>query len=137
VILTGAIRNAQLEAIATAVNSGAGPGKLQVWSGTKPTDPASTPSGTKLAEVTLNDPAFDAAASNAMALDVSPAVSDPSADATGTATFARLVDSNGNGHVLLSVGTSGAEVNFVSLSFVLGQVIGITSLNLTQPTGTI
>jgi hypothetical protein len=136
-ILTGALRTATLELINTAANSGAGAAKLQVWSGTKPSDPASAPSGTKLAEITLNDPAFDTAASNAMNLDVTPAVSDPSADATGTATFARLVDSNGNGHALFSVGTSGAEINFVSLSFVAGQVIGITSFGLTQPTGTI
>lgn len=136
-IVDGTIRNAQLEAIATAVNSGTGSAKLQVWSGTKPSDPATSPAGTKLAEITLNDPVFAAASGNSMALDVDPPVADASADATGTAEFARMVDADGIGRVLLSVGTSGADLNFASLSFVAGTAIGITSLTLTQPTGTI
>lgn len=136
-IVNGNIRNAQLEAIATEVNAGSGSAVLQIWSGTKPSDPATSPAGTKLAEITLNDPVFDAAASNSMALDVTPAVADSSADATGTAAFGRIVNANGVGVLLLSVGTSGADLNFASLSFTAGTNIGITSLTLTQPTGTI
>lgn len=132
-ILDGTIRNAQLSAIATTVGNGA---KLQVWSGTKTSDPATSPSGTKLAEITLSSGPFDAPSANSMALAGVP-LSDSSADATGTATFARIIDSGAVGRVLLSVGTSGADINFASLSFVSGTAINITGLTLTQPTGTI
>lgn len=132
-IVDGTIRNAQLAAIATTVGNGA---KLQVWSGTKTSDPATAPSGTKLAEISLSSPPFTTPASNSMSLASYP-VTDASADATGTATFARIIDSGGTGRVLMSVGTSGAEINFASLSFVAGTAINITGGSYTQPTGTI
>lgn len=132
-IVDGAIRNAQLSAIATLVGNGA---KLQFWSGTKTSDPATAPGGTKLAEINLSSGPFGTPASNSMSLAGVP-LSDASADATGTCTFARIIDSGNVGRVLLSVGTSGAEINFASTSFVASTAINVTSLALTQPTGTI
>lgn len=132
-IVNTSILNAQLSAIATAAGNGA---KLQFWSGTKPSDPATAPSGTKLAEITLGSPPFASPSGGSMALTSYP-VSDASADASGTCTFARIETSGGTGVVLLKVGTSGADINFASLSFTSGQAINITSGAITQPTGTI
>lgn len=132
-ILDGTIRNAQLSAIATTVGNGA---KLQGWSGTKTSDPATAPSGTKLFEITLASPPFASPSGNSMALSGTP-LTDSSADATGTLTFCRIIDSGGVGRVLLSVGTSGAEINFASLSIVSGTAVNWTSETFTQPTGTI
>lgn len=132
-IVDGTIRNAQLSAIATTVGNGA---KLQIWSGTKPTDPASAPAGTKLAEITMASPPFSSPASNSMTVQGT-TLTDASADASGTAAFGRIIDSGGVGRVLLSVGTSGAEINFPSLSFTSGQAINITAGTFSQPTGAI
>ncbi len=132
-IVDGTIRNAQLAAIASTVGNGA---KLQGWSGTKTSDPATTPSGTKLFEISLSSPPFTTPASNSMSLASYP-VTDASADASGTLTFCRIIDSGGTGRVLLSVGTSGAEVNFASLTITSGTAINITAGSFTQNTGTI
>lgn len=132
-IASGTVRNAQLSALATA--AGASP-LLQFWSGTKPSDPATSPSGTKLAEITLGSTPFAAPSGNSMAVSGVP-LSDSSADATGTVTFARLITSGGTGVALFSVATSGAEINVASTSFVVSTAINLTGLTLTQPTGTI
>ena len=132
-IVDGTIRNAQLSAIASTVGNGA---KLQGWSGAKPTDPATAPAGTKLFEISLSSPPFTSPSSNSMSLASYP-VTDASVDASGTLAFCRIIDSGGVGRVLLSVGTSGAELNFASLTITAGTAINITAGSFTQPTGTI
>ncbi len=132
-IVDGTIRNAQLSAIAT--RAGASP-KLQFWSGTKPSDPATVPGGTLLAEITLGSTPFSTPSGNSMAVSGVP-LSDSSADATGTCTFARLVQSGGTGVALFSYGTSGTDLVGASTSFVAGTAINLTGLTINQPTGTI
>ena len=59
--------------------------------------------------------------------------SDTSADATGTATWARIADSTGTTVMDVTVGTSGDDINFNTVSFVTGATVSITSLTYTQP----
>jgi hypothetical protein len=136
-IKSTALRNARLTAISTAIDAGSGAGHLKVYSGSRPAGPGSTPGGTLLADIVLNDPSCDAASAGSMALDVSPAIADSSANATGTATFARFEDSDGNGVYDVSVSATGggSELTFPSTSFVSGTNIGITSFTFTEPAG--
>lgn len=125
-------RNEALDAIRDDFNSGF----LRIYSGTRPTDADTALSGnTLLAELTFSATAFPAASGGVLTANA--ITQDSSADATGTASFARLFASNGTTVVCdLSVGTSGAEINFATLSFVALLVVQVTSLTISLPVGT-
>ena len=63
--------------------------------------------------------------------------SDVSIDATGTPTWCRFLQSNGTTAIIdAKVGTSGADINFDSVTWLAGGTAAITSLTLTMPAGT-
>lgn len=124
-------RNEALNAWIDNLNSG----KFRVYSGTRPTDADTALSGnTLLAELVLNS-TFSPNASGGV-LTANAVTADSSADATGTASFIRVFESDGTTVFAdLSVGTSGAEVNFATLSFVAGASISVASLSISFPVG--
>lgn len=130
--LTNAAASAAADAVVDLIDAGAAAGTIKIYTGTIPTD-ANTAIGAQvlLATLTCSDPAFGAA-SNGVAT-ASAITSDSSADATGTAAWARVADSNGVTVMDLTVGTSGEDINFNTVSFVTGAVIAISSLTYTQP----
>lgn len=89
--ISTAARNASADAIAALINVGTN-GVLRIYSGTQPATPATTPSGTMLAEFALSDPAFAAAIVGVATLDVTPALTDTGIT-NGTAGYFRIVDS--------------------------------------------
>lgn len=130
--LTNAAASAAADAVVDLIDAGSGAGTIKIYTGTIPTD-ANTAIGaqTLLATLTFSDPAFGAA-SNGVAT-ASAITSDSSADATGTAAWARIADSNGTTIMDVTVGTSGEDINFNTVSFVSGAAIAISSLTYTQP----
>lgn len=127
------VRNSMLSAINTAMNAGAGPGTIEIRSGSQPANADAADVGTVLVTFTCADPAFETPASGVMDLDANPDLSDSSADATGTATWARCRDSDGNVVFDGSVGTSGTDFIITSTSIVAGQTVTLTVGALTQP----
>jgi hypothetical protein len=120
------LRNARLDAISTFAGSGA---IIRVYDGTRPATGGTAT--TKLAELSISG-ALAAAASGG-ALTMNAITQDSSADNTGTATWARILKSDGTTFVAdCSVGTSGADINFATVSFVAGAAIQITSFVLTE-----
>jgi hypothetical protein len=121
-----AIRNARADAITTGAGGSA---KLRIYNGTRPaTGGAAT---TLLAELTCN--ATFAPAASGGTLTLNSIASDTAADATGTATWARIVKSDGTTHVLdCSVGTSGAHINLNTVSIVAGATVSVTSAVFTE-----
>lgn len=119
------LRNAQLDAITTfAGNSG----KLRIYNGTRPATGGTAT--TLLAELTCNA-TFAPAASGAV-LTLNAITQDASADATGTATWFRLVKSDGTTHVMDGdVGTSGSDLNLNSTSLTAGATVSVTSFTIT------
>jgi hypothetical protein len=119
------LRNAQLDAITTfAGNSG----KLRIYNGTRPATGGTAT--TLLAELTCNA-TFAPAASSAV-LTLNAITQDASADATGTATWFRLVKSDGTTHVMDGdVGTSGSDLNLNSTSITSGATVSVTSFTIT------
>lgn len=110
-----ALRNARADEINAAINAGAGAGLLRIYDGSRPaTGGAAT---TLLAELTFSDPAAGAAASGV--LTFSAITADASADATGTATWFRIVDSTGafvlDGSVTATAGGGDLELNTTSI----------------------
>lgn len=132
--LTNAAASAAADAVVDLVDAGAGAGKIRIYSGTPPaTADAALSGNTLLAELAMSDPAFGAA-SNGVA--TANAISnDTAADATGTATFFRVLDSNNVVIFQGTVDTATADLVVNTTSFVAGAIVSISSFTYTQPKG--
>lgn len=122
-----ALRNAQLDEITTLIDAGAGAGLWRIYDGSRPATGGAVT--TLLAELTFTDPA--AAAASGGVLTFSSITGDSSADATGTATWFRWVDSVATFVSDGDVGTSGSDLNLDSTSIVAGGTVDITSATVT------
>jgi hypothetical protein len=126
---TGA--NAAADAVCALANSGL----LRIYDGVQATD-ANTAVGaqTLLAELTMNVTAFGAAVGGVATANA--ITSDSSANATGTASWFRVVKSDGV-TVLFdgSVGTSGCNLNLNTVSLVVAATVSVTALTYTQQEG--
>jgi hypothetical protein len=111
-------------------------GFIRIYSGTRPTDADTALSGnTLLAELTFSATAFPV--SSGGVLTANAITQDSTADNTGTASFARLVESGGTTVIAdISVGTSGTEMILNTTSIVAGAVVSCSSLTITNPVGT-
>ena len=129
--LTNAAASAAADAVVDRIDTG-GAGTIKIYTGTIPTD-ADTAVGaqTLLATLTFSATAFGAAA-NGVATAAA-ITSDTSADATGTAAWARIASGAGTTQLDVTVGTTGEDINFNTVSFVSGATVAITALTYTQP----
>jgi len=127
-------RSAAADAVVDRLDAGSGPGTIKIYSGSQPATPQTSPTGTLLATITLNDPAFGAAASGVAALSVSPALSGTGV-ADGTAGWFRAADSDGNAVFDGACATSGSELNMATTTVSTGLTVNVTSGNYTQPQG--
>ncbi len=125
--ISNAARSAMVDAL-TALLDG---GTIEIRTGAAPTNTSDADSGTLLAELTFDDPAFGAASNGvAAAGTITP---DSSTPATGTAQHFRMKASGGAVVVQGTVSTSGADMNFNTTSFVSGGTCSLTSGSVTQP----
>lgn len=111
---------------------------LVIYSGTPPTYADNALSGnTVLAQLSMSNPAFGSAVDiNPHARATASAISDDTAaDATGTASFFRILDRNNVSRIQGSVGTSGAELNLNSVAIQVNALVKVTSLTVTMPEG--
>jgi hypothetical protein len=127
-------RNALADAVDDRINLGAAAGTIKIYDGSQPAS-ANTAVSTQtlLATLTFSDPAFGAAAAGV--ITASAITSDASADATGTATWARIADSDGNTVFDCDVNTAGSTIILNNVSLVLGAPVAITSFTITMPSG--
>ena len=127
--------NAACDAIVDLVDGGAGAGKLKIWTGAQPATPLTADSGTQLAEIALQDPAFGGAAATVATL-LGVTLSDASADATGTAGHFRVYDSN---DVCIFQGNCGdagdapVDMQFDNKSIVITGTVSLTAMTVTVP----
>ena len=106
---------------------------IEIYDGTIPTN-ADTAIGAqvKLATLTFSATSFGAA-SNGVAT-ANAITSDSSADATGTAAWARILTQGGGTTICdIDVGTSGATMNFNTVAFTAGSAIACTAFTFTHP----
>lgn len=129
--------NALADALAARCNSGT----IKIYAGSQPTD-ANTAVGaqTLLGTLTYGSTAFGASAasgttpSRKATITANTITDDTSADATGTATWFRILKSDATTVVMDgSVGTSGADMNLATTSLVAGEDIAITSCAFSIP----
>ncbi len=132
--ISTAARSAACDAIVDLLDAGSGASTIQIRTGSAPTNVADADSGTLLATLTASDPAFGAASSGVATADT--ITSDTNVDATGTAGHWRWKDSDANTVLQGTCGTSGADLNFNTVSFVAGGTCAISSFTVTVPVGT-
>lgn len=130
------ISNAAAIAACNAVVDLLDGGSLVIYDGSRPASvDTAVSTQNALATLTLSSPAFGSAA------DVNPGAqatanaitSDSSADATGTATWFRAFDSEGDPVIDGNVGTSDADLILDSVDITAGQEVKINSWTVTMP----
>lgn len=121
------LRNTRLDTITTAIGSN---GRLRIYSGTRPaTGGAET---TLLAELLLATPAAPAASAGVLTFTMP--IYDASANAGGTATWARIQKDDGTFVADLSVSATGGggDLQLSSTTIVVSSPIVITSFTITE-----
>lgn len=125
--LSTSVRNAMLDAIETAIGTGA---VLKIRTGAAPVNVATADSGTVLATLTLPSDWMAAASGGTKAK--SGTWEDTSADATGTAAHFRIYASDGTtAHLQGTCGIGTGDLQLVNTSLATGQAVSITSFTLT------
>jgi hypothetical protein len=129
---SAAAANAACDAMAALLNSGTL--KIYTVGGGVPATVATAISDqVLLATLTLNATAFAGASSGVATANA--ITGDSAADATGTASFFRLLTSGGTATCQGLCGTSGSDLNLNTLSLVSGAQVDVTSLTLTESLG--
>ncbi len=127
-------RNAMLDAITALIDAGAAGGTIKIYNGTIPADADDAiVAQTLLATLTFTDPAAGSAAAGV--LTFSAITSDVSADASGTAKWARLEDSDGN-NILdcdVTVIGGGGAIELDTTNIVAGGTVALTAFTITAP----
>jgi uncharacterized protein with beta-barrel porin domain len=126
--------NAILNQITARIDLGAAAGTIVLYSGSIPTNANTALAGnTVLATLTCADPSAAAAASKTLTLNA--ITQDSSADATGDATFFRVMDSDANVVLQGSVSAvgGGGDLQMNTVSVVAGGPVQITSCSFTLP----
>ena len=132
--LPNASRSAMADALVDLCDAGAGAATVQIRTGSGPADPDSAADGTLLVTITLNDPAFGAAANGVATLDNTPEP-EGTAVASGTAGYFRVLDSDSNHIYQGTVGEGSGDISLDNTDIATSQVVRITSLTLTMPDG--
>ena len=131
--LVTAAKDSTLDVIKTAIDAGSGAGLIKIYNGTQPSLPSDAfTTQTLLGTLTFSDPC---GSSSAGTLTFSAITQDSSADATGTATWARITDSAANVVFDCDVGVTGggATLQFNTTNFVITGPILISSFTVSVP----
>lgn len=125
-----ALRTTRANTIATAAGNA---GLLRIYSGSRPANADTAPSGTLLAELVCGTPFAPAASSGVLTANA--ITQDSAADATGTATWCRLTNAGGGTTVLdgdVTVTGGGGDLQLVNTSLTAGQPVQVTSFVMTE-----
>lgn len=125
---SASLRNSRADAITSACGSNA---KIRIYAGAVPADVGTAISSqTLLAELPCS--ATFAPSASGGVLTVNAITQDSSADATGTATFFRVLTSGNTAVIQGNVGTSGSDLNLNTTSISSGAAVSISSFTITE-----
>jgi len=127
--LSTTVRNNRLTQIINAIDGGSGNGTIKPYTGTRPATGGAITSQVLLGTLTFSKPCGTVSSG---VLTFAAIAADSSADADGTATWARIADSAGTfvGDVDIGVSGSGATIVMNTTSIVAGGSISITSAQI-------
>lgn len=124
------VKHAMLTPLRDAVDAGSGAGTIKIYTGTQPTLPSDAATGTLLGTLTFSDPCCATVGTpTAGSLTMGSITQDSAADATGTASWARIADSAGATVCDIDVTTTGGggTLQMNTTSIVVGGPILITA----------
>jgi hypothetical protein len=131
-----------LDAVVDRLDEGSSTAVIQGRTGAQPATVDNAVSGTLLFTCVMTDPAFGGAVDDDPgAIATAAAIADDtSADATNTLGYCRASATNDGStplddHMDLEAGTSGADINFNTLSIVSGGTVSIASFTVRMPEG--
>lgn len=119
------LRNGMLDQITSAAGGSA---LLRIYDGSRPATGGTAT--TLLAELTCN--ATFAPAASGGVLTLNSITQDSSANASGTATWFRIVTSGGTFVLDGSVSTSGSDLNLTTTTIVATQPVSVSSFSITE-----
>lgn len=130
------VRNAMCDAAVDLIDGGTPPGRIEIRTGSPPTNVSDASSGTLLGTLTFSNPAYGAASSGTA--QENSITSDTNADASGDAGYFRIYQGAAGDTAALMQGTAGEaadtpDMTFNEKSIVAGGTIAITDLSMTQP----
>lgn len=128
--IADSIRTTRMTDISTAIDAGAGVGTIKIYDGVRPAKGGTVT--TLLATLTFSDPCAASVTAGVLTFDT--ITDDTSADASGTATWGRIEDSNSTFVIDCSVGgpASGEDVELNSAVIASGATVSITSAAITD-----
>jgi len=136
--VTQAVAQSMLTALEAAIDAGTA-AVINIYSGTVPANADAALSGnTQLAQLVCAASVFASKTDTGSAArgTFAAITADASADATGTATFFRILTQNGGTVVAQgTVGTAAADLILNTVSITLGSTVSITSATLDVPEG--
>lgn len=131
-VFTDALRTALAAELLVQIDTGPAAAKVVIYSDAdiRPAKPSDSPGASVvLAELNMQDPSFTAG--GAGILNAALPITDPDgANASGTASWFRVLDGNGAGIIDGDVGTSGSDLNLNTTLFTAGLDVDITSFIL-------
>lgn len=127
---TTAVRNSMLDDFILDLDAGTA-GVIQIYSGVQPVNADTALSGnTLLASLTYSSTSYGAAAGGVITANA--ITDDSSADATGTASFARIATQTAGTDIFdCDVGTSGTTIILNTVSIVSGGTVSLTASTIT------
>lgn len=127
---TTLVRNAMLDEFTLSLDAGTA-GVIQIYSGVQPVNADTALSGnTLLASLTYSSTSYGAGSGGVITANA--ITDDSSADATGTATFARIATQSAGTDIFdCDVGTSGTTIILNTVSIVAGGTVSLTASTLT------
>jgi hypothetical protein len=130
--LSNAAASAGADAIVALINNG----YLRIFDGLQPATADTAISGQiQLAELRFGSPAFGSSVAGVATANT--ITQDASADATGTAAWFRVYQSDGTTAVFDgSVGTGGSDINLNSVAISAGATVAVSALSFTQKKST-
>ncbi len=133
-----ALRNQQADQITALIDAGTGSGTISFYTGTMPADADDALTGqTLLATLTFSDPSAGPAVGGVLTFDA--ITEDSSADNSGTATWARLRDSDGNNVLDIDITgvAGGGTIEMNTTTIAAGGPVRISSFSINVPVGSV
>lgn len=120
-------RQNKMDEITTEVDSGAGAGYIEIYSGTRPVTGGAD--GGLLATLTMTDPSF--AVANGSAVIIANPIADETAAAAGTASWFRVKTSTGTTVIDGDVTAGGGDLSLNTLTIALNATVSVTQFEIT------
>jgi hypothetical protein len=126
------IRNARANLIKAAIDADVNPGELKIYADTRPATGGALTGQVLLGTCTFSQPCAPDASGGV--LTFSAVTDDDAADASGTATWARIVDGAGAFVMDIDVGLTGSGADFImnTVTIVAGGPIRVASGTITE-----